>query len=711
MPHFLNLDLAVAQIFERCGERLIIAAPLGLGKPNALLNALYRAVASTPTREMNLYTALSLARPPLKAGLEGRFLQPFLERQFGRDYPDLDYVLDRRAGRMPSNVRVHEFYLQSGSALGNRCAQSQYSSISYTHVARDVAARAPNLIVQMVAMRGERLSLSCNPDVTLDLLERMRANGQPRPYVVAVVHPDLPFLGNDAEVPLDFADLIVAQPGPAHRLFALPREPVQLTEHALGIHAATLVRDGGTLQIGIGALSDALVHALLMRQTKNSHFVAAAQALGAQAPGRTPELAPLKVGLYGASEMVMDGFMHLRQAGILRRRVYADIGLQRLLNQGKIFETADASTLERLIEQGLLPLKIDGAGLQWLTRVGLLAEGARVRDGQIYWPDMQVTSADLSDFGVRSAFGARLVGRSLSGGHYLNGAFWLGSQVLIDWLGGLQGADYEGLGMTRVSHVNELYGGREALEIEQRHEARFFNTCMMQTVLGAAVSDGLADGQVVSGVGGQYNFVAMAHALPNGRSILMLRATRDSASGVVSNIVWSYPHVTIPRFLRDIVVTEYGIADLRGASDEECIDRMLSICDARFIDALAAQAIRAGKLAADYQIPSRYRENSPAQLAEKLRALAALELFPVWPFGSDFNALELETLGVLKRLKALTATRLGRALTIAKAFTSRATAPNQAAVLQRLDLSKPKNLEERVLARLVAYACAKAPGP
>ena len=105
---------------------------------------------------------------------------------------------------------------------------------------------------------------------------------------------------------------------------------------------------------------------------------------------------------------------------------------------------------------------------------------------------------------------------------------------------------------------------------------------MMATALGAAVSDGLEDGQVVSGVGGQYNFVAMAHAVAGGRSVLMLRSTRTSRGSVSSNILWNYGHTTIPRHLRDIYVTEYGIADLRGKSDEDCILAMLSICPTTF---------------------------------------------------------------------------------------------------------------------------------
>ena len=85
----------------------------------------------------------------------------------------------------------------------------------------------------------------------------------------------------------------------------------------------------------------------------------------------------------------------------------------------------------------------------------------------------------------------------------------------------------------------------------------------------AAITDSLLileDGRVVSGVGGQYNFVAQGHALHDARSILILRSWRESGGEVSSNIVWEYGHCTIPRHLRDIVITEYGIADLRGVA-------------------------------------------------------------------------------------------------------------------------------------------------
>ncbi len=699
-----TIESAVERIVAVAGPHIIAGLPLGLGKPNHLINALTQRVAADPSLKLTLYTALSLDVPQPGPGLESAFAGPFIARQFGDDYPVLDYVRQLKKGTLCPRIQVHEFYFQSGAWLGCAEAQRHYISLNYTHVARQLADIGMNVMLQLVARRGDQLSLSCNPDLTFDALDALAALGKPRPLMVCAVHPDLPFLQHDIEVGLDFADLLVATP--AHKLFALPREPVIALEHAIGLHASSLVRDGGTLQIGIGALSDALVHALIQRHSHNRDYVGLLAALrGGPADALIAQVGGESVferGLYGASEMVMDGFMHLRRAGILRRRVFDDLGLQRLLNAGLIAETADTCTLERLIEAGQLPGTLDRPAVEWLMRFGLLPEGSLVADGVLHLADGSRIGSDLLDQDNRHALSQRIQGRRLRGGRYLHGAFYLGSRELYRWLAALGDEDFEGLCMTRVSFINELYGGREALDIAQRFDARFFNTCMMQTLSGAAVSDGLADGRVVSGVGGQYNFVAMAHAIPNGRSALMLRSVREARDGASSNIVWNYGHITIPRHLRDLVITEYGIADLRGQSDQEVVKRLLAISDARFQPALIEQARAAGKLERGFQPPERWQRNTPRALQDALRPFQQQGGYARYPFGSDFEPDELALLPALTRLKADTSSRSGRILALLGALTAGDPPPEQRARLTRVGLDQPRDFKSKLLARMLA---------
>ena len=638
-PRYRDTDACANDLADALGPDLRIAAPLGLGKPHGLLNALYRLTAANPTRSMRLYTALSLTRPQPKPGLEQRFLQPFLDRHFGTDAVDPQYALDQARDALPPNVAVHGFYLQSGAMAHSRSAQRSYISQNYTHVARDLAVQDINLLVQLVARRegadGVHYSLSSNPDLTLDFLRQAQLADAPRPLCVAVVHPDMPYIGGAAEVPADYFDVELS-PENSPRLFAVPRMPVDLTEYAIGLHASTLVRDGGCLQIGIGALSDALVKGLLLRQHENTAWrcmLVAIDPVGsthAQAGG-LGGLTPFESGLYGASEMVMDGFMHLQRGGILKRRSWDNLALERASVAGRLSPATP-------------------------------------------------------------------------GGHYLRGAFFLGSRELYKWLDTTEAADPDAIDMCAVSNVNQLYGDHQALATLQRRDARFFNTCMMATLLGAAVSDTLENGVVVSGVGGQYNFVAMAHELPGGRSVLLLRATRKQADGIESNIRWGYGQTTIPRHLRDIVVTEYGVADLRGKSDNECIEAMLSICDARFLDALCAEAKSYGKLAEDFVIPAAWRRHLPTYLNESLAPFLRKGLLPAFPFGSDFDEVEQRLLPALEWLKSCSGSWRGRWRLLRALVRPGDAAAGEDAALARMDLDAPKGVSGRMQRRLLQAA-------
>jgi hypothetical protein len=162
----------------------------------------------------------------------------------------------------------------------------------------------------------------------------------------------------------------------------------------------------------------------------------------------------------------------------------------------------------------------------------------------------------------------------------------------------------------------------------------------------------LEDGRVVSGVGGQYNFVAMAHELPGGRSVIQLRSTRSESGELQSNVVWSYANLTGLRHLRDVFVTEYGIADLRAKTDEECIQALLNIADSRFQPELLAAAKRSGKLDEHYVIPSVHRHNLPEVYAKKLAAWRREGLFPEYPFGTELTQEERALSRALRKLQA-----------------------------------------------------------
>ena len=226
--------------------------------------------------------------------------------------------------------------------------------------------------------------------------------------------------------------------------------------------------------------------------------------------------------------------------------------------------------------------------------------------------------------------------------------------------------------------------------------ARFLNDAMMATVLGDVISDGLEDGRIVSGVGGQYNFIAQGFALEGARSAIVLHASRTAKGKVQSNIRWRYGHTTIPRHLRDMIVTEYGIADIRGKSDRDVIAAMVAITDSRFQDELLRQAKDAGKIERSFDLPRASRDNTPDAIERSLKPAEDAGLLPMFPFSTDFTEIEQRLIPALETLKSASliqlATLLMRGLNSVAADTD---------CLDRLGLAKPQSLSERLYAALI----------
>ncbi len=144
------------------------------------------------------------------------------------------------------------------------------------------------------------------------------------------------------------------------------------------------------------------------------------------------------------------------------------------------------------------------------------------------------------------------------------------------------------------------------------------------------------------------------------------------------------------------MVTEYGSADLRDRSDQEVIEAMLAITDARFVEELANEAKRNGKLPADFRITDRMRANRPEAL-EAARNAHAHHL-PAFPLGTDWNQVEGELLAALQHLAERD---IPDPADLAAVFR----APSSALpYLERMDLADPSGVRELALQRLLLYA-------
>jgi acyl-CoA hydrolase len=595
-------------IVEKAGKKIVMALPLGLGKANHIANALFARATADPSIHLTIFTALTLEPPHPKSDLEHRFFDPISKRVFG-GYPALAYAEAIRKKQVPANVEINEFFFEAGQWLGSPYAQQHYISANYTHALRYVLDRGVNVVGQLVAHRAAEAStpysLSCNPDLTVELLA-LRREGRADFLFAGQANSELPFMHGDAAVAESEFDVLLDSPATDFPLFAPPREPVALGDYATGLHAASLVPDGGTLQIGIGSLGDAVARALVLRQLDNEVYCKLLAALGHDPAGdaavRTERF---DAGVYGCSELFVEGMLDLFRAGVLKREV---------------------------------------------------------------------------------------------GSIVLHAGFFIGSRAFYRSLRDMPPETVAKFAMTKISFVNELYGDEEEKR-RARVNARFLNDAMMATLLGDVVSDGLDDGRIVSGVGGQYNFIAQAFALQDARSAIMLRSTRPHQGREQSNIRWRYGHTTIPRHLRDIIITEYGIADIRGKSDSEVIAAMLAITDSRFQDELLRQAKDAGKIAREYELPRTARDNTPDMITRTLKTAADAGLLPLFPFGTDFTEVEQRLIPALQMLGAASPMQLLRLLM--HGLSSQKT---DVACLDRLGLTPPKSVKDWLYAALVRGA-------
>lgn len=713
--YYSDVAACVDEIIRRVGKTIVFGMPLALGKSHPVVNELYRRAKEDPSLDLTIITALALEKPGWASDLERRMMQPLVERIWD-GVPDLDYMADLRSKCLPPNVKVREFFCKAGGFINVPHAQQEYVSSNYTHVVRDLITHGINVYCHLISKKEENgkvlYSDSCNADIgeLVDYLMEESAKGRNVVHV-GHVNRNLPFMFGDAVNGPERYHLILEDEAYHYPLFSVPRAAVDSQDHMIGVHVSSLIKDGGTIQIGIGSLGDAIAGSLIMRHKAPSAYRNFLQQSGIEEKSgslidRIGGREPFSEGLYGATEMLVEVFIDLYKAGIIRRKVYGDEAIQKLVNHGILEENLTPDAVDTLLQEPSYSPVLTENGFRKLKQFGIFRNDLDYRDyrivnGKASW------SADFRDPENRRKVAEECLGQRLKNGVLIHGGFFIGSNGFYDELRSMDEEERRQFEMTGVNTVNQLYGD-EKLRTLQRKDARFVNAGMILSILGNVCSDGLENGTVISGVGGQYNFVSMAHALPDARLIMMIRSTREKGAETLSNIVFNYGHTTVPRHLRDIVVTEYGIADLLGKSDKDVVAAILNITDSRFQNGLLEQAKKAGKIPGDYEIPAPFRNNTPEKIETLLAPFRKEGYFKPFPFGTELTDQELTIGKALKTFKASLGTRKLATLKGLSRYLVRPVPGTATPYLERLDLHVPTSMKEKLMQKVVVCALSSS---
>jgi len=120
------------------------------------------------------------------------------------------------------------------------------------------------------------------------------------------------------------------------------------------------------------------------------------------------------------------------------------------------------------------------------------------------------------------------------------------------------------------------------------------NNALMVDLTGQVAAESIGS-RIWTGVGGQTAFMIAAQYSPGGRSVTVLPSSHLVQGERRTRIVGALPEgslVTVPRTLVDYVVTEHGIATLKGKTVRERVGEMISVASLDFQPGLRAEAQR-----------------------------------------------------------------------------------------------------------------------
>jgi acetyl-CoA hydrolase len=224
----------------------------------------------------------------------------------------------------------------------------------------------------------------------------------------------------------------------------------------------------------------------------------------------------------------------------------------------------------------------------------LIPDGATIQLGVGGTPDAVLAAlGDKSDLGVHSGVISDAVvdlieagvvtnrNKEIDAGATVTGLLW-GTDRLYGWA-----HDNPALSMRAVTYTHDA-------QVLSAFRSFYAINSATEVDLTGQINGEVADGRYVGTVGGQGAFARAGLMSAAGRSIVALPSTaRDGTrSRIVAHL--SAGVTTTARADADLVVTEHGVADLRGATLRERAARLLAIADPRHRDELGEAMERSG---------------------------------------------------------------------------------------------------------------------
>ena len=224
------------------------------------------------------------------------------------------------------------------------------------------------------------------------------------------------------------------------------------------------------------------------------------------------------------------------------------------------YERAEPTAVERAVAERVAPYIGDGTCLQiGVGRLGeaVLAAVAGRRDLGIHAGMVGDTILEMARDGVIT--NRR---KGVDTGLTVAGSI-LGTNSAVE----LAGAD-RSLRLRSVAHTNS------ATVIAALGDFVSVNSAIEVDLFGQVNAE-MAGDRYIGGIGGSVDFLRAAANSPTGRSVVALHATAER--GTVSRIVPEVARVTALRTDVDMIVTEYGTAELAGVSEGERARRLIAL--------------------------------------------------------------------------------------------------------------------------------------